>query len=954
MRITRLLLVAGLVGALGACTGAAGKDGTSCSVTNNADGTATITCTDGTSVTVANGQDGSNGSSCTVQDNGDGTSTISCDDGTSVTVTNGQNGGSCTVVQNADGSSTIKCDDGSTVTVTNGTNGQNGSNFRITDLHGTDYLQSTGEFAAGKYFVKATITGASADAAGNVSVDFSVATEAGDPVTNIASINANVAKLVVTTVGSGANLTNWVPYIYGSETVSGSTFPEPDGYKVYRGNRENTGTLTNHNDGTYTYAYATNISAITVDGTPVTYDRSALTRVAIQMGGHSGATADATYDFVPDGSAVPATRDIIATSACKQCHGDEFHGHGGDRLQVSDCVTCHNASGFDAQSGNTIDFKVMIHKIHAGGHLPSVAGPDGNPWATADNGEYAIWGYRTTKHTWEKVGFPAEIENCTKCHDGNGGADADNWETRPSRAACESCHDTLDLASATTTHQAGQQLNDDQCAVCHKPNGLAPIDVAHDWTVKDPRNIPEFTLDVTMSDPANGQFYTGDEAPVISLVINDAATGQPIADHRILKGSAQGCTPTGTPLACPADTDGKFANASLFVHGPRARNSPVLTTPARAKIVSATSGPFTVGAGSLDFVVDQGTDLVLDDNWGTHVKGTFSVPVAAGTYTVDQLATLLNGNAAFFARAIATNEGGLLVVRSRNLGKVFSMQVAAGAVNSIVFNDSTIHVPGGYTVGVSLASAASTVGGIPAPTDDPKITWFADHIEYQLDPVTDLQPGTYLVQLEVTELGRVSGTSYVTPAIAKVPFQVGTSTVEKKIAGNCNSCHESLSGKGMVLHEDRHGVLLDDTALDQCGGCHDYQPQTPDCALGDPTCGVNTYSGWSGARPISKRVHGVHNGANLLHPLSTVDYSNGDPVTGRNWDIEFPQDVRNCQACHVDGTTSGTWATNPNRLACSGCHDGDAALTHMTVMTFDPTPTMPWSGDEQESCQACH
>jgi hypothetical protein len=50
-------------------------------VTHNDDGTATIACEDGTSVTV---EDGMDGSSCTITDNDDGTATLSCDDGTSV------------------------------------------------------------------------------------------------------------------------------------------------------------------------------------------------------------------------------------------------------------------------------------------------------------------------------------------------------------------------------------------------------------------------------------------------------------------------------------------------------------------------------------------------------------------------------------------------------------------------------------------------------------------------------------------------------------------------------------------------------------------------------------------------------------------------------------------------------------------------------------------------------
>jgi hypothetical protein len=42
------------------------------------------------------------------------------------------------------------------------------------------------------------------------------------------------------------------------------------------------------------------------------------------------------------------------------------------------------------------------------------------------------------------------------------------------------------------------------------------------------------------------------------------------------------------------------------------------------------------------------------------------------------------------------------------------------------------------------------------------------------------------------------------------------------------------------------------------------------------------------------------------------------------------------------------------RLPCGGCHDSDAAASHMRLQTYDPTPTNPWSGDEVESCTVCH
>ena len=103
-----------------ASSGCQGDNGTSCSVADNGDGTATISCDDGTSTTVSDGVDGS---SCTATDNGDGSSTITCDDGTTVTVADGVDGDSCTVADNGDGTKTISCDDGTSVTVADGADG---------------------------------------------------------------------------------------------------------------------------------------------------------------------------------------------------------------------------------------------------------------------------------------------------------------------------------------------------------------------------------------------------------------------------------------------------------------------------------------------------------------------------------------------------------------------------------------------------------------------------------------------------------------------------------------------------------------------------------------------------------------------------------------------------------------------------------------------------------------
>jgi len=256
-------------------------------------------------------------------------------------------------------------------------------------------------------------------------------------------------------------------------------------------------------------------------------------------------------------------------------------------------------------------------------------------------------------------------------------------------------------------------------------------------------------------------------------------------------------------------------------------------------------------------------------------------------------------------------------------------------------NDTTVRVIGGTYPSNNLVKRAN-------PADnDPKITWTKEAITYTLDPVDDLKPGTYVASVEITDRGRHATdlSNYKTPSVAKTAFQVGTATEELPVAANCASCHQGPDGKGFVLDFMRHYKIFDNMAVDQCGACHDLQP-------------IKATGEWSGAgvegHPISKRVHAVHFGSKLNYPLTTVAYFPGDPIKGRNWNITYPQAVRNCETCHPAGTTSGTWKTKVSRLACAGCHDSDAARAHMKVQTSDPTPADPWNGDEAESCKVCH
>lgn len=975
---------------LAACQGPAGEKGSSCSTKDNGDGTVTVSCTDGSSVTLYSGRTGDPGdagSSCSITTKSDGGRVVSCSDGTIADLPSGT---ACEITA-IDGGRNISCTDGTNINVVNGTNGANGVNgtngangqnagpdaFRTDRFHGTDFLTQSAQSSTGKYLANMTITSATAGSDGIVVIRFKVSDTANKPVPGIKNISANIVKLLPADSAGGESFSKWVAYLYRLQTVTGSdggTWPNPDGTKAYQAYRETNGQLVDNNDGTYQYTFATNLSNVSVNGQAIPFQRNRLHRVAVMMGGSSGPTADAYFDFVPDGSTVTESRRIVETDSCRSCHGQkEFRGHGGDRLSVEVCATCHLPGSVDPHGGESLDLQTMIHKIHAGSELASIAGADGLVWdnpstsvnEAADNGSYAIWGFNNTKTTWWKVGFPAVVSNCTKCHNDTAHpgtlAQVNNWKNVPSRSACGSCHDTTNFATGVN-HAGGVQTDDATCSICHTPAGryvpgvMVSVTQAHDFMRADPRHVQEFDVNLSLNVPSRGYYVSG-EAPVVSVVIKE--NGTPIDHTTVFQdlNGAEGC-PAGTAPSfdggdnCPP-RDGKFATTALFVHGPRARRNPVLALAARAKLLALNQPTFNLGAvgNSMTVVVDNGEDLKREFDTASSVrKGTIVVSVPATGFVNRSAATgaeiiaWLNGVPAFKARAIAylDEQTGRLAIRSRNLGQFFSIQVLASALNTAIFNDSAVKNLSASTASNNLAQQWSLDGGAPTASNDPKVSWSSGAITYQLDPVDDLAAGTYIVSIEFKDRGAVDASNYRTPSVAKASFQVKQLAEELAPAGACGTCHQSpATNQGLVFDNYRHHKILDDAAVDQCGACHDYQ-------------NANVTGSWGGAAAIARRVHAVHAGATLNYPLLTVGYANGDPVAGRNWDIGFPQDLRNCETCHGKTTSSGSWKTKPARLPCGGCHDSVAATAHMSVMTADLTPANPYSGDEVESCQTCH
>lgn len=291
-------------------------------------------------------------------------------------------------------------------------------------------------------------------------VEFRVTDQDGIPFAGVpaSQLQFTIAKLIP---ASDGNPSRWQSYINREEGPGVG----PGTETTIQANRDSGGTLTDHGDGTYTYTFGSDVTNVT-EPIAVDYEPELTHRVGMAIRRSDIPSVNDTYTFQPStGSTTDiTTRDIVKIESCNECHRG-LALHGGSRRDTALCVTCHNPGTTDANSGNTVDFKVMIHKIHAGEHLPSVQA----------GGEYSIYGYRDRKHDYSHVAFPQDTRNCTKCHDPADAAtpQAANYKNNPNIAACGSCHDDVDFqgddGDVSNDHAGGVPVANDECTLCHEP-----------------------------------------------------------------------------------------------------------------------------------------------------------------------------------------------------------------------------------------------------------------------------------------------------------------------------------------------------------------------------------------------------------------------------------------------------------------------------------------------------
>jgi OmcA/MtrC family decaheme c-type cytochrome len=258
-------------------------------------------------------------------------------------------------------------------------------------------------------------------------------------------------------------VTDYVAYTTRTVTTP-SNSPNP-GVKAIQAGTDSGGVWTEVGGGVYTYKFATTLPA-NYDAT-LTHTLGIYGRRDLREWGLSFYVSNPTKDFYPGKPlTTPVTQihDIAVTASCNQCHDPlALHGETG-RREMPICVLCHTPQTVDPDTGNTVDMKVMTHKIHRGASLPSVIA--GKP--------YVIIGNSQSVNDYSDIALPQDIRNCTTCHKDSKQTNA--WKLFPSAEACGSCHDDVDFTTGAN-HPAGPSTNAD-CASCHQPEGQYEFDAS--------------------------------------------------------------------------------------------------------------------------------------------------------------------------------------------------------------------------------------------------------------------------------------------------------------------------------------------------------------------------------------------------------------------------------------------------------------------------------------------
>lgn len=269
--------------------------------------------------------------------------------------------------------------------------------------------------------------------------------------------------------------------VYTKSASTSAPAGQPTNYNP-RGTAAGHGTLVENGLGAGDYTYTFPTTSTTNGPLAVAYDPAKLaethvvwiqasrqTDLIFTINANTFYADNVPYNFIPNGTGTPLTREIVSSAKCDGCHS-KFKAettasaafHGGGRVDAGMCNVCHNPGRTTNPLADSASF---VHRIH-----------NGEMVATANQ----FHGIAAT--------YPQDIRNCSTCH--GGAAQGIQATTNPSTLACKGCHDYVSFTNSAPdtcmvvgnvargpdgkplpcNHVAGEQL-ESACVTCHGPTG---------------------------------------------------------------------------------------------------------------------------------------------------------------------------------------------------------------------------------------------------------------------------------------------------------------------------------------------------------------------------------------------------------------------------------------------------------------------------------------------------
>ena len=625
------------------------------------------------------------------------------------------------------------------------------------------------------------------------------------------------------------------------------------------------------------------------------------------------------------------TRKIVDMASCNSCH-NKLAFHGGGRVDVQYCVACHNTS---MPNRNALDpnedvaMSTMVHKLHAG-RLLSVS-PGGEKYKIRDNSDFS------------EIGFPQDLRNCTKCHDGSNPKtpQGDNWKKVVTKESCLTCHAKHKDSAWEQTHKViaadkaasgvdtgvASDIPNSKCLACHGPtNALGaanPLSSANVHWNQNEENSAKYKFNI--------------EEVVVESVPTLAAEGKVRVTYSVTD-------PTSGNAAYKLEGDSRFNGLRLYV-------------------------AYQNQIGQSDAV----TEFTSYNNNGSGARVNANQGSNNGSNRYSQVITIPANTATTLAKGTA---------RVITYGAVIEPRLNVKAGSRDWTNPANLFDCGGdadcsTTVSVSVQNTAK---------------------DFAL--TGDLKPRRQIVSNEKcsachSTLGTTTGSNTESNA-----FHGGS----RNIVEACVLCHDAnrassstMMTNGLMINGEANGDPMRESYhfKRMIHGIHGSARRSHPFTYGNPVIGNFDINGVLQAQ--GKTTADLYSAPGVLAFASGATIPTGSKM--RDWLIERRGDYEpignfaaevywpgrdggsatniNCNACHIDNTykqdlgplasnvserTSGAnpndyWVISPKAASCSACHDSAANIDHMKSFggaKFGNATQASYLAGQRETCDDCH